>query len=147
MVSREARPPVHCGCNAESSVGAGIGWSRRGVVGGHKGGACLTLLAMADPWFALALLRASVLTLVPMSFGLGWASLAVAGMSGPPRPHPDLLALGLDRAPSSWDELRTAYRSAARATHPDASGGSKEAFLAVAGAFERLSEKLGRRTT
>ena len=29
--------------------------------------------------------------------------------------------------------------------HPDASGGSKEAFLAVAGAFERLSEKLGRR--
>jgi hypothetical protein len=30
-------------------------------------------------------------------------------------------------------------------THPDASGGSKEAFLAVAGAFERLSAKLGRR--
>jgi hypothetical protein len=100
--------------------------------------------SMTDPWMPLALLNASVLTLVPMSLGLGWVNLAVSAATGP-RPHPDLLTLGLDRLPPSWDDLRTAYRSAARATHPDASGGSKEAFLAVAGAFERLSEKLGRR--
>ena len=100
---------------------------------------------MAAPWMPLALLHASVLTLAPMSFGLGWANLAVAGVAGPPRPHPDLLALGLDRMPSSWDDLRRAYRSAARTAHPDAHGGSEAAFLAVAGAFERLSERLGRR--
>jgi hypothetical protein len=100
---------------------------------------------MADPWMPLALMNASVLTLVPMSFGLGWANLAVAGVAGPPPPHPDLLALGLDRMPPSLDGLRKAYRSAARTAHPDAPGGSREAFLAVAGAFERLSEKLGRR--
>jgi curved DNA-binding protein CbpA len=47
--------------------------------------------------------------------------------------------------PPSLDGLRKAYRSAARTAHPDAPGGSREAFLAVAGAFERLSEKLGRR--
>ncbi len=100
---------------------------------------------MADPWMNLALLHASVLTLAPMSLGLGWANLAVAGAAGPPRPHPDLLALGLDRMPPSWDDLRRAYRAAARTAHPDARGGSQEAFLAVAGAFERLSNNLGRR--
>src|SRR5215218_5924568 len=110
-----------------------------GVVRGHKGGAWLTLLAMAAPWTPLALLHASVLTLVPMSLGLGRANLAVAGVAGRPRPHPDLLALGLDRMPSSWDGLRRAYRAAARAAHPDAPGGSEAAFLAIAGAFERLS--------
>ena len=51
-------------------------------------------MAMAEPWVALALLHASVLTLAPMSFGLGWASLLVAGAAGPPPPHPDLLARG-----------------------------------------------------
>ena len=100
---------------------------------------------MADHWMPLALLHASLLTLAPMSFGLGWATLAVAGVAGPPRPHPDLLALSLDRTPSSWDDLRRAYRAAARTAHPDAPGGSREAFLAVAGAFERLSDRLGRR--
>jgi hypothetical protein len=54
---------------------------------------------------------ASVLTSVPMSLGLGWANLAVAGVAGPPPPHPDLLTLGLDRMPPSWDDLRTAYRT------------------------------------
>ena len=51
---------------------------------------------MAAPWMPLALLHASVLTLVPMSLGLGWANLLVggAGAAGPPPPHPDLLALG-----------------------------------------------------
>ncbi len=51
-------------------------------------------IAMAEPWVALVLLHASVLTLAPMSFGLGWASLLVAGVAGPPPPHPDMLALG-----------------------------------------------------
>ena len=100
---------------------------------------------MADHWIFLALLNASLLTLAPMSFGLGWASVVFGGAAGP-RPHPDLLALGLDRMPSSWDDLRRAYRSAARKAHPDAHGGSEAAFLAVAAAFERLSGKLGRRT-
>ncbi len=99
---------------------------------------------MADHWMPLALLHASLLTLAPMSFGLGWASMVVGSAAGP-RPHPDLLALGLDRMPSSWDDLRRAYRSAARKAHPDVQGGSEAAFLSVAGAYGRLSEKLGRR--
>ena len=99
---------------------------------------------MADHWMPLALLHASLLTLAPMSFGLGWASVVFGSAAGP-RPHPDLLALGLDRMPSSWDDLRRAYRSAARKAHPDVHGGSEAAFLAVAAAFERLSGKLGRR--
>ena len=91
MVSREARSPVHCGCNVESSVGAGIGWSRRGVVGGHMAGAWM--LSMSDPWMLLALLNASLLTLVRMSLGLGWAELGRRGRrraaAAPPRsPHP-----------------------------------------------------------
>ncbi len=99
---------------------------------------------MADHWMPLALLHASLLTLAPMSFGLGWASMVFGSAAGP-RSHPDLLALGLDRMPSSWDDLRRAYRSAARKAHPDVPGGSQQAFLAVAGAFERLSGSLGRR--
>ncbi len=99
---------------------------------------------MADHWMPLALLHASLLTLAPMSFGLGWASVVFGSAAGP-RPHPDLLARGLDRMPPSWGDLRRAYRSAARKAHPDADGGSEAAFLAVAGAFERLSSRLGRR--
>ncbi len=100
---------------------------------------------MVEVWFTLARLNASLLTLAPMSFGLGWARVVFGGAAaGPRRPHPDLLALGLDRMPSSWDDLRRAYRSAAR-KDPDVYGGSQQAFLAVAGAFERLSGKLGRR--
>ena len=99
---------------------------------------------MADPWMSLALLNASLLTLAPRSFGLGWANVVFGSAAGP-RLHPDLLALDLDRMPSSWDDLRRAYRSAARKAHPDVHGGSEAAFLAVAGAFERLSGKLGSR--
>ena len=73
---------------------------------------------MADLWIPLAFLNASLLTLAPMSFGLGWASMVFGSAAGPRRPHPDLLALGLDRMPSSWDDLRRAYRSAARKAHP-----------------------------
>jgi hypothetical protein len=96
---------------------------------------------MAAPWMPLALLHASVLTLVPMSFGLGWANIVVAGVAGRPPPHPDLLALGLDRIPSSRDGLRRAYRAAAKAAHPDR-GGSADAFRAVSEAFERLARRL-----
>ena len=99
---------------------------------------------MADHRIALALLNASLLTLAPMSFGFRWASVVFGGAAGP-RPRPDLLVLGLDRMPSSWGDLRRAYRSAARKAHPDVDGGSEAAFLAVAGAFERLSGRLGRR--
>ena len=104
---------------------------------------------MADGWIALAHLTASVLTLAPMSLGLGWANAVAAGVAGPPPPHPDLAVLGLQRLPASRDALRKAYRAAARAAHPDAPGGSQQAFLAVAGAFERLSSHgapPGRRT-
>ena len=96
---------------------------------------------MADAWMLLALMNASVLTLVPMSFVLGWANIVVVGGAAVSRPHPDLLALGLDRIPSSWDGLRRAYRAAARAAHPDR-GGSADAFRAVSGAFERLARRL-----
>ena len=58
---------------------------------------------------------------------------------GDPQRRSDLAALRLDRLPASPDELRRAYRRAARAAHPDADGGSREGFLAVAGAFEHLS--------
>ena len=96
---------------------------------------------MADLWIPLALLNASVVTLVPMSLGLGWANAVVAGVAGRPRPHPDLLVLGLDRMPASWDGLRRAYRAAAKAAHPD-TGGSADAFRAVSEAFERLARGL-----
>ena len=84
---------------------------------------------MVEVWFTLARLNASLLTLAPMSFGLGWASVMVGSVASP-RSHPDILVLGLDRMPSSWDDLRTAYRSAARKAHPDVHGGSEAAFLA-----------------
>jgi hypothetical protein len=96
---------------------------------------------MADPWISLALLNASILALTPLFVCVGWASMVFGSVAGP-QPRADLLALGLDRMPSSWDALRKAYRAAARATHPDAAGGSKEAFQAVVGAFERLKRQL-----
>ena len=52
---------------------------------------------MADPRVPLALMNASVLTLVPMSLGLGWANLLVAGVAGPVPPHRDPLAQGTPR--------------------------------------------------
>jgi hypothetical protein len=98
---------------------------------------------MAYPWMSLAFLNASLLTLAPMSFGLGWASVVFGSAAGP-RSHPDLVALDLERMPSTRHELRRAYRAAAKAAHPDG-GGSADAFRAVSEAFERLSGRLGRR--
>ena len=68
-----------------------------------------------------------------LPFGSAWTP---AGLL---RHHPDLTVLGLDRMPPSQDELRRAYRLAVRAAHPNVHGGSRKAFLAVAGTFERLS--------
>ena len=99
---------------------------------------------MVHLWFTLARLNADLLALGSRSVGLAWISAAGASI-GEPRRHPDLIALGLDRMPSSWDDLRRAYKSAARKAHPDVHGGTAEAFLAVSGAFERLSEKLSSR--
>ncbi len=69
---------------------------------------------MAGHWMPLALMNASLLTLAPMSFGLRWASV-VFGSAARPRPHPDLLALGLDRMPSARDSLSNAPATARNA--------------------------------
>ena len=100
---------------------------------------------MVHVWFTLARLNADLLALALRSVRLGWIGGAGPSIEEPQR-HPDLIALGLDRMPSSWDDLRKAYRSAARTAHPDVHGGSQQAFLAVSGAFERLSEKVRGRT-
>lgn len=101
---------------------------------------------MVQVWFALARLNADLAAEARRSVGLGWTGAVRPGAGEPRRRHPDLDALGLDRMPSSGAELRRAYRAAARAAHPDAPGGSEEAFLAVSGAFERLAGALGKRT-
>lgn len=104
---------------------------------------------MVEVWITLALLNADLLARTARSAGEAWARLARWGptthVAAEACRHPDLLALGLDSMPSSRDELRRAYRASAKATHPDA-GGSQEAFLAVAAAFERLSGRIGGRT-
>ncbi len=100
---------------------------------------------MVQLWFVLARLNAELLALTARSVGLGWTGVAHPS-TGEARRNPDLIALGLDRMPLSRDELRRAYRSAARVAHPDTPGGSEEAFLAVSGAFGRLSNALGKRT-
>ena len=97
---------------------------------------------MVEVWIALTLLGADLLDAAARSAGLWWGALPFGSAWTPAEPlrrHPDLTVLGLDRMPPSWDELRRAYRLAAKAAHPDVQGGSQEAFLAVAGAFERLS--------
>jgi hypothetical protein len=104
---------------------------------------------MVEVWIALALLGADLLDAAAKSAGHWWGALPFGTAwtpVGPPRRHPDLISLGLDRMPLSRDDLRRAYRSAAKATHPDVHGGSREAFLAVAAAFERLSGRIGGRT-
>jgi hypothetical protein len=102
-----------------------------------------------EVWITMALLGANLLDAAARSAGHWWGALPIGTVwtpAGPPRRHPDLIALGLDRMPPSRDELRRAYRSAAKAAHPDVQGGSREAFLAVSAAFERLSGRIGGRT-
>ena len=100
---------------------------------------------MVDAWIALSRLNADLLALGAKSLDFGWMLLA-AGAAwatwAPGSPKADLIALGLDRMPSTREELRRAYRRAAKEAYPDA-GGSTDAFRAVSEAFERLSERLG----
>jgi len=102
---------------------------------------------MFDAWTALGRFNADLLALGARSVDFGWMLLA-AGTAwatwAPGCARADLMALGLDRMPSRGEELRRAYRRAAKAAHPDA-GGSADAFRAVSEAFERLSERLGAR--
>jgi hypothetical protein len=97
---------------------------------------------VVEVWITLTLLGADMYAAAARSAGHWWgvspfgSALPSAGLS---RRHPDLIVLGLDRLPPSWDELRRAYRLAARTAHPDVQGGSQDAFVAVAAAFERLT--------
>lgn len=52
--------------------------------------------------------------------------------------------LGLERTASD-SEVKAAYRRAAKKAHPDAPGGSREAFLSVKAAYELLRDPDRRR--
>jgi hypothetical protein len=98
---------------------------------------------MLDSCILLAQLQADLLTLTARSVGIAWMLLVSAAAWPPGAAAPqdrDLMMLGLERMPSSGDELRRAYRRAAKAAHPDA-GGSADAFRAVSEAFRRLAER------
>lgn len=96
---------------------------------------------MVDAWINFTRLNADLLALAARSVGLGCAVFGT-GMAwvswSPTFQTTDLRALGLDRMPASGRELRSAYRRAAEAAHPDL-GGSAEAFRAITEAFERLA--------
>ncbi len=100
---------------------------------------------MVEVGTALALLGADMFAAAARSAGHRWGALPF-GMAWTPAEPPRLLSdltvlglgLGLGRMSPSRGELRRAYWLAARAARPDVPGGSREAFLAVAGAFERL---------
>jgi hypothetical protein len=57
----------------------------------------MSSMVMATPWMPLALLHANVVTLAPMALCFGLGNVVVAGVAGPPPPHPDLLAHGTPR--------------------------------------------------
>ena len=100
---------------------------------------------MVEVWITLALLNADLLARASRRVGWGWPWLYCAApaarRAAERQRQPDLLALALERMPSSKHELRRAYRAAARAAHPD-TGGSADAFRAVSEAFERLARGL-----
>lgn len=100
---------------------------------------------MVEVWITLALLNADLLALASRRIGWGWPWLSYAAPMArravERQRQPDLLALALERMPSSKHELRRAYRAAAKAAHPDR-GGSADAFRAVSEAFERLARRL-----
>ena len=103
-------------------------------------------LGMVEVWITLALLNADLLALASRRVGWGWPWLGYAAPMAPcaaveRQRQPDLLTLALERMPSSKHELRRAYRTAAKAAHPDG-GGSADAFRAVSEAFERLARRL-----
>jgi hypothetical protein len=101
---------------------------------------------MVEVWIALALLNADLLALASRRIGWAWPWLSYAAPTTrcaavERQRQPDLLTLALERMPSSKHELRRAYRTAAKAAHPDG-GGSADAFRAVSEAFERLARRL-----
>jgi hypothetical protein len=103
---------------------------------------------MTNAWISLSRLNADFLALAASAMDLGWTLLVVGAawpFWAPASLRTDLVALGLDRMPSTTDELRRAYRRAVKSAHPDA-GGSADAFRAVTEAFGRLSERLAVRT-
>jgi hypothetical protein len=112
---------------------------------GNGGGLPALRHGMAEVWITFALLNADLLVLASRRVGWPWPWLycaaPMARRAVERQRQPDLLALGLDRMPSSWDGLRRAYRAAAKAAHPD-TGGSADAFRAVSEAFERLARRL-----
>ena len=81
----------------------------------------------------MALLHASVLTLAPMSLGLGWANLLVAGVAGPVPPHPDPLAHGTPRGLAERRPPEGALRRLLRGLH---AGDLDSVLLTVAMAAE-----------
>lgn len=100
---------------------------------------------MLDPtaWIVCARLNHELLALADHWMSLSWTLLATKPVviSRPLLPRDvDLRALSLERMPSSADELRTAYRRAAKVAHPD-TGGSAEAFRVVTEAFGRLARE------
>jgi hypothetical protein len=103
---------------------------------------------MFDTWIALGRLNTVLLALGAKSLDFGWMLLAAGTVwmtwaHGPRKS--DLRVLGLDCMPPTNEELRRAYRRAAKTAHPDA-GGNVDAFRAVSEAFARLSESSGTRT-
>ncbi len=102
---------------------------------------------MVEVWITLTLLNTDLLVLASRRVGWAWPwpwlnhAAPAARCAAERQRQPDLLALALERMPSSKHELRRAYRTAAKAAHPD-SGGSVDAFRAVSEAFERLARGL-----
>lgn len=59
-----------------------------------------------------------------------------------PAVHPDLQALGLTERPESLADLKSAFRAAMKAAHPD-TGGTDEQARAVIEAHKRLAASYG----
>ncbi|WP_338665316.1 J domain-containing protein [Pararoseomonas sp. SCSIO 73927] len=96
---------------------------------------------MVDACLILSRLNMDLVILATRSMSETWELLAPIALwpcAASARGNTDLATLGLDRMPLSGAALRSAYRRAAKAAHPDA-GGSADAFRAVAEAFGRLA--------
>jgi hypothetical protein len=78
-----------------------------------------------------------------------WRAAAGEGFTFVADPEPttrrvdaDLTVLGLADMPESLRRLHVAWRFASLAAHPDAPGGSHDAFIAVGQAYERLKRRI-----
>lgn len=71
------------------------------------------------------------------------ADRVVHGVIKPaPKVDADLMLLNLTEMPTDERALTRAYRLQSRVVHPDADGGSHDAFLALNAAYERLKLKV-----